>query len=99
MKLPQKDWMSKVVCNARGDRHHTEVNHIQWVEGNKIEPKQARTKTEHKWTSKGDRTPTLVRTHLGILFCLAKLQNLITFLVKSRIPRDPLEVGTLKIQH
>ena len=39
MKLPQKDWMSKVVCNARGDKHHTELNHTQWVEGNKIEPK------------------------------------------------------------
>ena len=39
MKLPQKDWMSKVVCNALGHKHHTELNHIQWVEGNKIEPK------------------------------------------------------------
>ena len=39
VKLPQKDWMSKVVCNARGDKHLTELNHTQWVEGNKIEPK------------------------------------------------------------
>ena len=23
MKLPQKDWMSKVVCNGLGDVHHT----------------------------------------------------------------------------
>ena len=23
MKLPQMDWMSKVVCNALGDMHHT----------------------------------------------------------------------------
>ena len=37
MKLPQKDWMSKVVCNALGHKHHTELNHIQWVEANKIE--------------------------------------------------------------
>ena len=39
MKLPQNDWMSKVVCNALGHKHRTELNHIQWVEGNKIEPK------------------------------------------------------------
>ena len=39
MKLPQKDWMSKVVCNAVGHKHHTELNPIQWVEGNKMEPK------------------------------------------------------------
>ena len=39
MKLPQRDWMSKVVCNALGDMHHTELNHIKSVEGNKIEPK------------------------------------------------------------
>ena len=99
MKLLQKDWISKVVCNAVGHKHHTKLNPIQWVEGNKIEPKRARKKTEHKWTSKGDRTPTLVSTHLGILLVPAMLQNLITFLVKSRRPRDPLEVATLKIQH
>ena len=39
IELSQKDWMSKVVCNALGDVHHTEHSHIQWVEGNKIEPK------------------------------------------------------------
>ena len=39
MKLTQKDWMSKVVCNAVRHKHHTELNPIQWVEGNKIEPK------------------------------------------------------------
>ena len=39
MKLPQKDWMSKVVSNALGDMHHTENNHLKWVEGNKTEPK------------------------------------------------------------
>ena len=39
MTLPQKNWMSKVVCNAVGHKHHTELNHIQWVEGNKIEQK------------------------------------------------------------
>ena len=39
MKLPQKDWMSKVVCNALGHKHHTELNPIQWVERNKLEPK------------------------------------------------------------
>ena len=99
MKLPQKDCMSKVVRNAVRHKHHTELNPMQWVERNKIEPKQARTMTEHERTSKGDRTPTLVRTHLGILLVPAMLQNLITFLVKSRRPRDPVEVATLKIQH
>ena len=39
MKLPQKDWMSKVVRNAIGDIHRTELNHIPWVEVNKIEAK------------------------------------------------------------
>ena len=29
MKLPKKDWMSKVVCNALGDMHNAEHNHIQ----------------------------------------------------------------------
>ena len=28
MKLPQTDWMSKVVYNALGDMHHTKLNHI-----------------------------------------------------------------------
>ena len=28
MKLPQKDWMSKVVRNALGHKHHTELNPI-----------------------------------------------------------------------
>ena len=54
MKLPQKDWMSKVVFNAIRHKNHTEHYPIQWVEGNKIEPKEARTKIEHKLTSKGD---------------------------------------------
>ena len=39
MKLPQKDWMCKVVCNSLGDVHHKELNQIQWVERNKIEQK------------------------------------------------------------
>ena len=39
MKLPQKDRMSKVVCNSPGDVQPTELNHMQWVEGIKIEPK------------------------------------------------------------
>ena len=43
--------------------------------------------------------PTLVHTHLGNLLSSTNLQNLITFLVELRRPRDPLEVATLKIQH
>ena len=39
MKLPKKDWVSKVLCNAQGDRHHTELNQIQCMGGNKIEHK------------------------------------------------------------
>ena len=39
MKLPQMDWMSKVVFNTQGDMHHTELNQIHWVGRNKIEPK------------------------------------------------------------
>ena len=39
MKLPQKDWMSKVVSNALGVMHHRELNHIKSAEANKIEKK------------------------------------------------------------
>ena len=35
MKLPKKDWISTVLCNALGDMQLTVLNRIQWVEENK----------------------------------------------------------------
>ena len=60
------------------------------VRKNQEETKEPRTKITYKCTSKG------VDDHLGLhtwanILASTKLQNLITFLVEGRRPRDPLE--------
>ena len=69
----------------------------KWVELKGMESKEKRTKINTSGLARVIEEPTLVCTHLGDLRSLTKLQNLITFLVERKGPRDPLEVSTLKI--